>query len=402
MQHRPRAGSFMGKSTGREQGRLEASEPWQGPNCRSCGAVLEDEVADLGLVPLSVGPVRVGAGRRPIAGAALRVLVCGDCRLVQVAGIGIASRDPPPRPGDGFAGVIAARLRLGPATPVAAFDTAMLAPFRDRDIPARTVPIGTMTALRLRETLPPPVLLLTGDVLATAGDLPDALAGVRALLAPGGVAVFDIPDLLARLRGNRFDLLAHALPCLPSVLVAEMLLGLQGLVPFELEPVPGPGPWLRLLVRHAEDATKPVSEGVLARRAEERAAGLEGEEAYRCAAVAVAEARLAVLDLLVAARRDGRLAAGFGAGTAAATLAAAAGLGPGLLRFTVHPEVGRAGLELPGSLVPILPPAALDEAPADLLLILDGTPPDAVRAALARHCAWQGRLAVPLPHLHIA
>lgn len=380
---------------------MEALRVGQGPLCRSCGAALEEEVADLGLVPVSVDPVRAGSGWRPIACAPLRAFVCGDCRLVQMGGTGIATRDLPSRPAEGLAGILAARLRLGPATPVAAFDASLLPPFRSRDIPARTVPTGALSALRLREALPPPVLLLAGTMLATASDLSDALAGVRALLAPGGVAVFDIPDLLGLLRGNRFDLLSHALPCLPSVLVAEMLLGLHGLVPFEVEPVPGAGPWLRLLVRHAEDSTKPVSEALLARRVEERAAGLEGAEAYARVAIAVAEARLALLDLLVAARRDGRSAAGFGAGAAAATLAAATGLGPGLLRFTIHPAVGEARVELPGSQIPVLAPAELDRASPDLLVILDGTPPDAVRAALASDSGWRGRIAVPLPSLHI-
>jgi len=353
-------------------------------------------------VPLSVNPVRAGTGLRAIACAPLRVLVCSDCRLVQLAGASPVLRDPALRPADGFAGVIAARLRLGPGTPVAAFDAAVLVPFRDRDIPAQAVPTGTLSALRLREALPPPVLLLAGPLLATAADLADALAGVRALLAPGGVAVFDIPDLLARLQGNRFDLLVHALPALPSLLVAEMLLGQHGLVPFELEPVPGPGPWLRLLVRHAEDSTKPIADSVLARRETEREAGLEGPAAYHRAAIAVAEARLAVLDLLVGAQREGRVVAGYGAGAAAATLAAATGLGPGLLGCTVHPEVGQGGLELPGSQIRVLPPVVLDLLRPDLLLVLDGTPGAAVRAALARHCRWGGRLALPLPGLHIA
>lgn len=381
---------------------MEAFHPGPGSTCRSCGAALEEEVADLGLVPLSVDPAGRGTGLAPIPCAPLRALVCTDCRLVQVAGTMVA----PPRgascPADGFAGVIAARLRLGPGTPVAAFDPALLRPFESRDIPARAVPSGVHAAGRMREAMPPPVLLLAGAVLATAPDLADALAGVRALLAPGGVAVLDLPDLLARMRGNRFDLLGHALPCLPSVLVAEMLLGLHDLVPFELEPLPGSCPWLRLLVRHAEDATKPVADSILARRVEERAAGLEGPDAYRRAAVQVAEARLAVLDLLVAARRDGRRVAGFGACPAAATLAAATGLGPGLMGFTVDSGRGEAGLELPGSLVPVLPPAALDRMPPDLLLVLDGTPPDAVRTVLARHCVWHGRLALPLPSLHLA
>jgi len=380
---------------------LGAYQPVQPLGCRCCGAGLTEEVADLGLVPLSPDPVRVGAGWRPLACAPLRLFVCSDCRLVQVGATGTVGRNHAPRAGQDFAAGIAQRLRLGPGTPVAAFDAEALAPFRDRDIPASTIPTGALMALRLREALPPPVLLLGGPLLANAPDLRDALEGVRTLLAPGGVAVFDMPDLLARLEGNRFDLLSHAMPSLPSLLVAEMLLGLHGLVPFELEAVPGSGPWLRLLVRHAEDSTKPVGPCVLARRETERAAGLEGPEAYARAAVAVAEARLAVLDLLVAARREGRRVAGYGAGPAAVTLAAACGLGPGLLAFTVDATFGQGRLELPGSRIPVLLPSALDQASPDLLLVLDATPMPVARGLIEAWGSWQGRIALPLPALHI-
>ena len=39
---------------------MDAVQPGQGLICRSCGATLSEEVADLGLVPLSVEPVPAG------------------------------------------------------------------------------------------------------------------------------------------------------------------------------------------------------------------------------------------------------------------------------------------------------------------------------------------------------
>jgi hypothetical protein len=90
-----------------------------------------------------------------------------------------------------------------------------------------------------------------------------------------------------------------------------------------------------------------------------------------------------------------------GTGGAAATLAAAAGVGSSLLAYTVHPEASGRGLELPGSQVPVLPPETLDLAPPDLLLVLDGSSASTVRGTLARHCCWEGRIALPLPGLQI-
>ena len=167
--------------------------------------------------------------------------------------------------------------------------------------------------------------------------------------------------------------------------------------------MPGPGPWLRLLVRHEEDATKPIA-GTCWRGG--RPSGRPGWKVPKPTTAPPSRWWRRSSPCSTCWSAPGGKAGWSPAtapATAAATLAAATGLGPGLLGFTVHPEVGQGGLELAGQ--PVADPAARCPGPRlrpDLLLVLDGTPAAAVRAALARHCRWEGRLALPLPGLIIA
>jgi hypothetical protein len=302
-------------------------------------------------------------------------------------------------PEEGFLDQIATRFRLPTGAPVAAADLATVGPLRRRGLAIMPLVEGMLAAMRHRATLPAPVLLLAGSLLATASDLQHAVAGVRALLAPGGVAVFEVPDLLAHMAGNRFDLLSHAVPAWPSLLVAELVLGQHGLVPFEVTPIPGgEAQWLRLLVRHQEDRGKPVTESIFARRDAERGAGLEGADAYRHFADQVAETRLALLDLLVAARRSNRRVIGIGDGPAAVRLALAAGLGPDLLDATLGMAAGRV---LPGCGIPVIGWSSVAKAAPDLVVILDATPAKAVAGQLAALPGWAGRIAAPLPEMRL-
>nr|WP_256476393.1 hypothetical protein [Siccirubricoccus soli] len=157
---------------------------------------------------------------------------------------------------------------------------------------------------------------------------------------------------------------------------------------------------LRLLVCHREDRGKPEGPELAARRAAEREAGIESGLAYLRFAEAAREARVALFEMLAAARRDGRLALGLGGGPQAVRLLAASGIGPDLLPAVLQPGLSRPDLVLPGSRVPLLPLEAAAEAEPDLVVVLDGRSAAEARQALGP--AGQGvRLALPLPQLRV-
>lgn len=340
------------------------------PACRSCGAVLREGVADLGLLPAHEGCVPATRPAEPRM-RSLSALVCTDCRLVQLAEPALPGGTPAAE-----AVGLAEGLRLGPHTPVfglGGHEPALRA-FAERGIAVRALDAGLLgpgTAQRLRAEGDMPALLLLGHALSTGDDPHMLLQAVRLLLAPGGVAVLEVPPLLWLLQGLRYHAFSHRFANYPSLLVAELICGLHGLTVFGVETLPGTPPMLRLLLRHAEDGTKPVSPAVQALRAEERAAGLEGAEAYRRFARRVLASKCEVLDFLVGVRRAGQSVVGQGASPAVDRLLCWCGVGPELLPLTVDATPGRQGLLLPGSRIPVLGPQALDAEHPDFLLLLE-------------------------------
>ncbi|WP_261394187.1 methyltransferase C-terminal domain-containing protein [Siccirubricoccus deserti] len=368
--------------------------------CRACGALIHAGLVDLGLMPVTVAPVSPTAAAEPVAAVGLELLLCPDCRLLQPAHRVTVPAEPRLAT-ERCVTTLIARFQLRPDMPVTVLADGgagwlpMLRRFGFTPGLARS---GTAVAQRLREVTAPPGLLLAGDAIGRSAALPDLLEGIRQLLAPGGIAVFDLPDLLRVVEANRFDLFCPGRNAWPSLLVAEMLLGQHGLVVCGLVRPPG---LLRLLVCHAEDHGKPVGSEVAARRAAERVAGLESGEAYQRLAEVVLETRAAVFDLLLAARRDDRQVLGLGASAAAARLLAGCGIGPGLLPGTVDAHPPWHGMVLPGSRVPVVPPEALAAVVPDLVLVLDGRPASEARQLLGEAGLWTARIAVILPKFQI-
>jgi len=414
----------------------ERAQSSTSPVCRCCGAVLTETFADLGMTPMANAFVSPQQASRMEPFYPLHALVCSQCRLVQ-----LAEFEPPQaifseylyfssvseswlRHAEAYANAMVTRLGLGPHTPVveiASNDGYLLQYFARRGIPvvgvdpaanvarhaiARGIPteiafFGAETARRLRAAHPAPMLMAANNVLAHVPDLHDFVEGFRILLAPTGVATFEFPHLLRLIAEHQFDTIYHEHFSYLSLLVAERVFSSHGLVVFDVEELPTHGGSLRLFVRHAEDASRPVSAAVDRLRAAERAAGLEGPEVYQRFAESVIETKCTLLEFLVGARRAGKRVAGYGAPAKGNTLLNYCGVGPDLLPFTVDRSPHKQGLLLPGTRIPIRAPEAILEERPDFVLILPWNLKEEIAAQMAALRDWGGRFAVPIPRVQI-
>lgn len=387
--------------------------PWRGaplgapmaPTCRCCGLGLEEGVADFGLAPMASGPVPADAA---LPFHPLRLLVCSDCRLVQQPGCipqAPPPQSPPPWREEAFAAEAIAGLRLDGWTPVAEIGPgAMLPAFARRGIPTLRQDaqgFGIGEARRLRAEGLEPVLLLVPDAMAEVAALHDLVAGIREWLAPGGIAVLEMPSLQRLMEGRRINLVRHGRLSWFTLATAEMVLAQHGLVIFDVARTGRDGGGLRLLARHAEDRFKPLTSTIEALRREETAAGLGAAAAYRDFARQLVEAKCALLDFLVGAQRGGRHVAGIGVPDGAATLLTWCGVGPELLAFTVDDDPRHEGMVLPGTSIPIRPPSALVAARPDYVLVLSAVSRAELASGLPDIRAWGGRHVVPLPTIDI-
>jgi hypothetical protein len=294
-------------------------------------------------------------------------------------------------------------MRLHAETEILSIGTehAALPAFAVRGFPTGIVPPGIAAARRLRAAGRAPALLLAGGSLARVVDLHDLVEGLRMLLAPGGVLTAELPYLPRLIQAVRFDALRHDRLSWFTLATAEIALAQHGLMVFDVEELTAEGGSLRLYARHVEDRGKPVTEAVEVLRRREAAAGLGRAEAYRGFACLVAEAKCALLDFLVGARRAGRRVAGHVACGSGDTLLGYCGIGPELLPFVVDEDPRRQGKLLPGVRIPIRPPGAILCERPDFVLLLDGDSVPEVTATLGAIRDWGGRFVLPGPAVEV-
>jgi hypothetical protein len=135
--------------------------------------------------------------------------------------------------------------------------------------------------------------------------------------------------------------------------------------------------------------------------AEERAAGLEGQAAYAAFAARVVDTKAALLEFCIAARREGKRIAGYGAPAKGNTLLNYCGIGPEFLAFTVDRSPHKQGKLLPGVRIPIRAPAAIFAAKPDYVLILPWNLTEEIVAQMAAIRDWGGRFVVPIPAVRL-
>ena len=117
------------------------------------------------------------------------------------------------------------------------------------------------------------------------------------------------------------------------------------------------------------DSSTPVASAVEQMRAREQQAGLNGLAGYRYFANHVAETKCGVLEFLISAKRAGKKVAGYGAPAKGNTLLNYCGIGTDMIGFTVDRNPHKQGMLLPGTHIPIVTKAQLDEHRPDVLVV---------------------------------
>ena len=260
-----------------------------GTTCRFCGDSLRLTVVDLGKSPLcqtvlSAEQLEEGEEFYP-----LHARACERCWLVQipefVAPEGLFEEyayfsgysDSWVQHARDYAEMITARCALGPESLVvelASNDGYLLQHFVPEGIPvlgidpARNVAqvaidlgvptlvefFGRQLAERLVAKGTRADLIIGNNVLAQVPDINDFTAGVKALLAPGGVATFEFPHLARLLDHLEYDTIYHEHFSYFSLFTIREIFGAHGLTTVDVEELRSHGGSLRVFFEHATEA----------------------------------------------------------------------------------------------------------------------------------------------------
>ena len=268
-------------------------------------------------------------------------------------------------------------------------------------VPTTTRLFGLQTATTLVSERGRADLIIGNNVLAQVTDLNGFVAGMKVLLKPQGIITMEFPHLLRLMEENQFDTIYHEHFSYFSLLTAERIFAKHGLVLFDVEELWTHGGSLRIYARHAADEVRPAGPRVSALRSREKAAGLDRLERYALFTEQVQETKRRVLDFLIAAKRDGKSIAGYGAPGKGNTLLNYCGIRTDFLDYTVDRNPYKHGRFLPGTHIPIFGPEKIKETRPDYVLILPWNLKDEIMAQLAEIRTWGGQFVIPIPRLEV-
>jgi SAM-dependent methyltransferase len=405
-------------------------------SCRFCEAQLKHTVVDLGMSPPCESYLTAEQLDEVEPFYPLHVFVCEECLLVQLpayvnpedifrqyAYFSSYSRSWVEH-ARRYVQLSTDRLRLGPESFVvelASNDGYLLQHFLERGIqvlgiePARNVAaaaearhvptltefFGTGLAERLVRERRPADLVVANNVLAQVPDLNDFVAGIRILLAPGGVATLEFPHVVRLLEGSQFDTIYHEHYSYFSLLTARRIFSAHHLVLFDVEELPTHGGSLRIYLRHATDTTKPIMPAVDALLTAEASAGFDRLHRYLSFGPDVQRAKRRLLAFLIQAKEEGRQVVGYGAPGKGNTLLNYCGIRTDLLDYTVDRNPYKQGRFLPGVHIPILEPSRIAETRPDYVVVLPWNLRDEIMQQLAYVRAWGARFVIPIPEVEV-
>ena len=407
-----------------------------GPVCRFCGAVLQQTFVDLGMSPLcetypAAGDLNHGETYYP-----LHVYVCGECFLVQLEEYESAENifsdyayfssysDSWLRHADNYCGKMQSRFGLGEQSfvvEVASNDGYLLQYFVQRGVPVLGIePAANVAQVAVKKGVPTLVaffgarvaedlqaegrsadLIAANNVLAQVPDLNDFVEGIKILLKPEGVLTLEFPHLLQLIEHNEFDTIYHEHFSYFSLLTTIRILSAHGLNVFDVEELPSHGGSLRVFASRADSQSHPTEPAVARVLDNEHRAGLASLDGYGGFAQQVKRTKLALLEFLLKAAREGKHVAGYGAPGKSATLLHYCGIGKDMIEYTVDRSPYKQGRYLPGTHIPILHPDKIRETKPDYVIILPWNLQNEIMKQLEYIREWGGQFVVPIPETRI-
>lgn len=401
--------------------------------CRHCSAELRIRFLDLGFAPPSNAYLSPDDLTKPEVTFPLRLLACGDCRLVQTEDFAAADAlftdeyayfsstsqgwlDHSAR----YADMVVERFGLGPNSHVmeiASNDGYLLKNFVAKGIPCVGIEPTQSTAEAARQqgmsvvqeffgsdlaaSLDQADLIIGNNVYAHVPDINDFTAAMKTTLKPQGVITLEFPHLMQLVNLRQFDTVYHEHFSYLSLLAVDRIFAAAGLRIFDIEELPTHGGSLRLYGCH-DTANHSQHDSVAALIAQERANHMDRDEFYTAFQGQADEVTNDFLSFLLQAKAEGKTVAGYGAAAKGNTIMNYGGVRPNLLPFICDAAAAKIGKLMPGSHIPILAPSALRENRPDYLVILPWNIAPEVQAQCSDLAALGTKFVTAVPRLQVS
>lgn len=247
----------------------------------------------------------------------------------------------------------------------------------------------------IRQTKGPARVVIANNMIANVDNLDPLVTGIRNVLAPDGLFVFETQYGVDVTEKNLLDTVYHEHLSYFNIKPLTRLFARFGMEVTDVQHIWTKGGSIRVTVQHA-GAAKP-SPDVARFIAEEDRLGVDQPSYYAAYSKKIAAIRDELTALADAYHARGQQVAGYGVSVGTTTLLPQFALEK-KIDFLVDDDPNKGNVMAgPGYDIPILPPAALYERKPGLVVVFAWRYVDPIRAKHARYFAEGGKFVVPLP-----
>jgi SAM-dependent methyltransferase len=267
-------------------------------------------------------------------------------------------------------------------------------------IPTRNEFFSFDVAVDILANSGPADVVIANNVLAHTTQLKDIVIGVKELLAPKGVLVFEVSYLLDVVQKLLFDTIYHEHVSYHSIKPLRKFFDRLGLEIFNVELVASHGGSIRVYVQHKYGPRK-IQTSVEDAISAEEIALLNSIETYILMKNSIDELKTKIQFMLSEIKTSGKNICGFGAPAKATTLMYEFDIGTEFIDFIVDDSPLKQGTYTPGLHIPIQPRSYLQTHQTNYMLILAWNFATHIVSDLKGSLGGNIRFIVPLPELVI-
>jgi len=240
-------------------------------------------------------------------------------------------------------------------------------------------------------------LIVGNNVFAHVPNPLDFLAGIAALLKPGGVATLEFPHLINLVQQNQFDTIYHEHFAYLSLTATVSMAEKCNLEIFRVEDLATHGGSLRVHLQNKSSQRRSLDSSVLDLLNREQSLGIQGTSFYSRLQEAALIAKNSLVSFLLEAAAAGKQVCGYGAAAKGNTLLNYAGVRPDLIPFVADLNPAKQGKFMPGSRIPIVSVEHLLAEKPDYILILPWNIKDEILDQLSMCRTWGARFVTAIP-----
>lgn len=244
-------------------------------------------------------------------------------------------------------------------------------------------------------------LIIANNVIAHVDDAVDFAEGVKLLLDPKGVFIFEaqyFPNLLFK---NQFDNVYHEHHSFYALRPLKLLIEKAGMKIFDVEEVDTQGGSLRVFAEHADGSreVKPIVQKMIQAELDMK---LDTPEPYMRLAARAENIKSELIKILSDFKRQGKKIVGYGAPAKGNTLLNFCGIGPQYVDYIVDKTYFKLGKFTPGMHIPVFPTEKIQEdGPPDYYLLLVWNYADAIMKQEEEFRKNGGKFIIPIPNPRI-